>query len=241
MKSHNLKSWFTKILLFFSLSVLAISFSFVSKYCYEFIKDIKTSEVKLEANLTYLKPEKINKIVKNYLGTGFYQIDLDKLKFDLEKLSWVETANLSRKWPSTLIVEIEEKQPLAVVNNSSLLSVNGEIFFPDSDFYNNSLPIFYSKEEFIDELTQKFHQISKSIKPLNLQIKELELMSDGGLRTLLDRNINLYLGSYELTERLENFTTAYRYKLNKDIGKIAYIDLRYTNGIAVGWKMPKRK
>jgi cell division septal protein FtsQ len=44
------------------------------------------------------------------------------------------------------------------------------------------------------------------------------------------------LGTHEKKQRLYRFVKAYNQSLKKDQASIAYVDMRYTTGMAVGWK-----
>jgi cell division protein FtsQ len=45
------------------------------------------------------------------------------------------------------------------------------------------------------------------------------------------------LGTFDLSDRITRFIVAYKKKLNLSISDISYIDLRYTNGVAVAWTL----
>ena len=74
------------------------------------------------------------------------------------------------------------------------------------------------------------------LKRSDMTISEIEIMPDQSLRAILNNGIMLFLGQEGLLDRLNRFTLAYHNKLEKMSHKIDYIDLRYVNGIAIGWK-----
>jgi len=51
---------------------------------------------------------------------------------------------------------------------------------------------------------------------------------EGGIEVLVDAQDTL--------AKLERFTVLYDRQLAADIGSIARIDLRYRNGVAIGWR-----
>jgi cell division protein FtsQ len=53
---------------------------------------------------------------------------------------------------------------------------------------------------------------------------------------MLDNGIALILGRTALVERLNRFVLAYELNLKEHIEQIVYIDCRYTNGLAIGYK-----
>ncbi len=67
---------------------------------------------------------------KVYIGYPIMQIDLWKIKADLEKLTWIKRATVTRQLPSTLSISVSERQPMALWQNSgniSLIDSEGEI------------------------------------------------------------------------------------------------------------------
>lgn len=64
----------------------------------------------------------------------------------------------------------------------------------------------------------------------------LELAQRGSWRFRLDNGMQVILGTHEKKQRLHRFVKAYNQSLKKDQASIAYVDMRYTTGMAVGWK-----
>ena len=71
---------------------------------------------------------------------------------------------------------------------------------------------------------------------MGLTIQELDLSTNGSWKILLDNGIAVILGKTGLSERMTRFMLAYQHSLQAQSQQIAYIDLRYTNGFAIGWK-----
>ena len=49
-------------------------------------------------------------------------------------------------------------------------------------------------------------------------------------------NITITLGSKNIKEKISIFFKAYKTLNSSDLKKIRYIDMRYSNGFAIGWK-----
>lgn len=48
--------------------------------------------------------------------TSMFEVDVDHVAAELKKLSWVDTATVTREWPSTVKVVIQEQIPVALVH-----------------------------------------------------------------------------------------------------------------------------
>lgn len=64
---------------------------------------------------------------KVHIGYPILEIDLWKIKANLEKLTWVKHASVTRQLPSTLSISMVERQPMALWQN------NGKVTLIDSD------------------------------------------------------------------------------------------------------------
>lgn len=236
MNTSRLEAYLIKLIYFTTFIILTLAIFYAYQLADKFVAGIKVSEVKIRADLKNLDIQDVYEVINNYLDQSFYSIKLTEIKSKLEQLPWISNASINRSWPTVLDLIIEENKPLAYLSNGSILSDRKEIFYPNKLKHKLKIPKFIAAEEFVDEIVDKYYLFSSKLQPEGFTITEFELMPDGGFRTLLDDNINLYLGSYELNDRLDNFTIAFRYKLKDKANKISYVDLRYTNGVAVGWK-----
>ena len=56
----------------------------------------------------------ISDIAVKYVDRSMLSVDLDKVRAEVMKLGWVKDARVSRRLPDALIVEVVERQPVAV-------------------------------------------------------------------------------------------------------------------------------
>ena len=217
------------------LLLLAAGSFFVVKSAREYINNIKITGISIDGDISYLALDDVYNVVSVYNGSSFYSLNLFKLKKDLLALPWVEKVSISREWPSLLKIYVVEKEPFAIIESGGMISTKGKVFYPKHKL-DLSLPIFFGNLNLMDDIIQKYFKILAYVEPLGFKIKELELMPDQGWRILIGDNLNLYLGSKDLEDRLANFSAAFKLLLSSKINEISYVDLRYTNGISVSWK-----
>ena len=74
------------------------------------------------------------------------------------------------------------------------------------------------------------------VTPLGLSVANLKQMQDNGLRAELSNGIEIILGEDDFSIKLSRFGLAYKNVIKLVETKVAYVDLRYINGIAVGWR-----
>lgn len=86
---------------------------------------------------TYTPKEKIIAAItgredegKIYIGYPIMDIDLWQIKANLEKLTWIKSASVTRQLPSTLSISVVERQPMALWqdnNKVNIIDINGKV------------------------------------------------------------------------------------------------------------------
>ncbi len=168
-----------------------------------------------------------------YGGMGLLDVDLDQLKSEVETLPWVAKARVSRQWPSTLVVDLEEHRLVARWNETGYVSDQGlkiEGYRADED-----LPLLRSKAAEPMELLQQYRRLSQAMSQINLQLIELHESSTGDLELFLENGILLKLGNKDLLNRIQRFIAVWKLELFQRADSIEGIDVRYANGLAVNW------
>lgn len=62
---------------------------------------------------TYIDPADLDPIVSSLVGTPLAQVDLGDVRRRVEENVWVRTVDVSRDWPRTLHIDIQERRPVA--------------------------------------------------------------------------------------------------------------------------------
>lgn len=170
---------------------------------------------------------------------NYFSVSLSDIRDAAEKSPWVESASVSRQWPDVVRVQITEKQPVARWGNQGLMSSKGELFVPVSASGTESLPILFGPPDKARYVMEQYGAMNSILRTLNLRIVELQLTDRMSWFLRLDSGVQLVVDQADTIEKLQRFAYLYQRQLEPDIAKIATIDLRYRNGVAVGWKTEK--
>lgn len=215
------------------LTTLAIggifTYQWVKKLGYLPIEVVSFSET-----LRYEDPDQIRALVTPIAAQGFFACDLNLLKENLENLPWIAKATVQRKWPNKLQIHLTEHQPLAIWEDKGVVNAAGHLFFPSTLTNVGNLPKFAGDQIYIPDMVELYAVLLRKLQPLGLNVVKLYIMPDQGWRVVLEDGTMLILGRQELIERLQRFVLAYTSKLNSMRDRIKVVDLRYTNGLAVG-------
>lgn len=208
-------------------------------------------QVIIKGEYNEVDPNSIKSILQPYLNTGLLQLKTGTLRQELQDLPWVETAELDRDWPNTLVIVLTEKIPVARWRNNALITAAGEVFFPPTDTIPKNLPVLETSSNLITEGIALLQEVKIAVASINLQVKSLILTQRQTLSLTLqsiptttdsaDSNSNqgtiqVLLGEEDIQNRLNRFISVYPKVFANRLNQVEYADMRYTNGMAVKWK-----
>ncbi|MBA4249838.1 MAG: hypothetical protein C0432_04985 [Candidatus Puniceispirillum sp.] len=111
---------------------------YILNFCNFTVKKIQVIGIK---NVTR---NKIDQIVASQSTKIISQIDIDKIKEDVEKIEWVDRVYIQRRLPSILRIEVIERHPVAIWQNKKknyLVDKSGKIIHSTISKDFSSLPI----------------------------------------------------------------------------------------------------
>ena len=193
------------------------------------IKNVISSE------LINVNEDDISKAVKYLYSKSFFEIDLNYLKNKLEKIEWVRKINVRRSYPNEIIIDIEEHTPILIWNNKMYINMYGEKF--NVSKIDKNIPLLISDESRINEVFTYFKLFNEKLSSRKLDFKITKIM-ENEIRSLtisLSSGINIQLGSKDVNNKIPLFFEIYKSLNTRDLNKIRYIDMRYSNGFSVGW------
>lgn len=166
-------------------------------------------------------------------GKSFLTLSLDDLRDHAESLGWVEAADVTRKWPSTMVIHIKERVPVAVWNDKKLVSNQGAVFAAVNEYNTKALPQLWGPTKRLQDVMRYYHRISKVLTGPGMKIKQLKV--DAGLtaRMTLKNGMKVVVDRDNFAFKLRRFARLYRKVLLGDERKVKRADLRYADGVAV--------
>jgi len=179
----------------------------------------------------------VEKIVRARLGgDGLVSVDLEDISRGLRTLPWVDRAAVQRSWPRGLKIEIVEQTAVGRWNNAGLLNARGELFLSEARFVPPELPQLAGPVHSEQEVTARYLAAQGHLTEVGMRLAALELDARGAWNLTLDNGVMVRLGRRQVDERFERFVVAAARLVSQRGPDIAYVDMRYSNGFAVGWK-----
>jgi cell division protein FtsQ len=179
----------------------------------------------------------LEKVVRARLGgAGLVTVNLAAISRGLAQLPWVESAAVERSWPRGLKVEIVEQTAVARWNGAGLLNANGALFISEPRFVPPELPQLTGPSGTEGEVTQRYLSTQGRLTEIGMRLVALELDARGAWNLTLDNGVIVRLGRQQTDQRVDRFMVAAAKLVTQRATDIAYVDMRYSNGFAVGWK-----
>ena len=200
--------------------------------------DRPIAKVSVRGELTYVDRQAVQARMAPFVEASFFKVDLDALRHDLEQMPWIAHVEARRIWPDEVMVRLDEQLPIARWGDESLLNNNGQAFAPDDLTQYEHLPQLHGPKRAQQRVMQQYQMLSQMLRPLGFSIARLELRERGSWFVTTKQGVELLLGRDQIIEKMRRFTAIYQQALVQESDKIARIDLRYANGLAVAWREP---
>ncbi|MGE4406891.1 cell division protein FtsQ/DivIB [Pseudomonas sp.] len=198
--------------------------------------DRPIAKVSVQGELGYVSREAVQQRIAPFVEQSFFKVDLNGLRHQLEEMPWIAHVEVRRVWPDEVLVRLDEQLPIARWGGEALLNNKGQAFAPDDLSRYEHLPHLYGPKRAQQRVMQQYQMLSQMLRPLGFSIARLELRERGSWFLTTNQGIELLLGRDQVVEKMRRFTAIYQQALEQESEKIARIDLRYANGLAVAWQ-----
>lgn len=199
--------------------------------------------VQVEGELRHASRQVIAARVLPVATGDYFTVDLEAIRQAALGAAWVDEVVVSRRWPDGVRVQVREKQPVALWGAGGLISSRGDLFVP-GDLARQAvdtehLPILFGPGDKGTYVMEQYRAMNSILRVLDMRIVELQLTDRMSWFLRLDTGIQLVVDQVDTLGKLQRFAYLYERQLKPDAGNIATVDLRYRNGVAIGWRMPQ--
>jgi cell division protein FtsQ len=194
--------------------------------------------ISMDGSFQRVSPGQIEKAVAPFSQSGFMSADLDAIERSVEALPWVEHARIQRRWPNSLHVTVVEQTAAARWGESGLLNTRGELFVRSATHVPAELPHLSGPEGTESQVAQRYLSVQGRMLEAGMRIAALRLDERGAWEMDLDSGVTVRLGRRDVDERIDRFIRTASQVISHRLNEITYVDMRYSNGFAIGWRNP---
>ena len=196
------------------------------------------NQLKIKGKFEHLNPAQIETVV-NKLGVGnFFSVQLSDIKREVEKLAWVQNADVRREWPNTLTIDVAEHRPVMRWGKQRWINSHAEVIqLPDKVELESPI-VLNGHARDAKLLLQTALRWKRQLQKAGLHLAELSLSESHAWRLTLqntakDNSFELLLGRDEVEQRLARFEFLFAGEFRQANLKLEHVDARYPDGLAV--------
>lgn len=184
----------------------------------------------------HVDQKEVQSVITPLVDHGFFTVNVEYIKDRLLQMPWISHIFVKRRWPDQIDITLVERNAIANWNGESLLSDVGELFVPKQGSFPNHLPRFVGPQGKQIIMLTHYKDMNRLFAPLHAKISYLELTPYLTWKLTLDNGITLQAGHKDILTRLDHFVKVYAKIVGNRAEDVDYIDLRYSNGMAVRWR-----
>ncbi len=191
--------------------------------------------LRVQGELQRVDRAQLQAVVMPHAQRGFFAVDLEAVQQAVDKLDWVDRAEVRKHWPDVLEVRIREFRPFARWGQDRLLSERGHLFPIRKLQVPAGLPLLDGPETRVPEVVALYNQAREQLADVG-GIRGVALDRRGSWSITLRDGTQVVLGRNDPVPRLARFAPLLpALQSGHPMQRLQRADLRYTNGFALVW------
>jgi cell division protein FtsQ len=193
--------------------------------------------VSVSGRFQRVAPVDVERVVKQQVrGAGLLSVNLDAVRHAIHTLPWVDAVSVQRAWPRGLHVLVIEQVAAARWGDTGLLNTRGELFSRDERHMPPELAQLSGPDGKESVVAQRYLAAQGRLIQAGLRLTAMRLDARGAWEFDLSNGVTVRLGRRQIDERFDKFINAALKLVTQRGDDISYVDMRYTNGFAIGWR-----
>mgnify|MGYP000122569560 FL=1 len=188
--------------------------------------------VEIEGEFRYWQANDLAKQLLWVKEQNFFSLDVRQVKYKIEQLALIKSAQVKKVWPDTLLVKFKEDIPVAVWNQQTLLNPKGEELLLPERLNTNELPKLFGPQQKTAQVMRQFQRFQTRLSSVNAAMVSLTMNSVGSWQMQLENGWTIRLGRQQIEQRVERLIELLKILPQE---KVAVVDLRYGKGAAIKW------
>lgn len=201
-----------------------------------FVLDRPLQRLLVEGDFRRVSAAEIGEAIRPQLNGGFVSVDLEAIRAVVQALPWIAEVHVRRRWPDGVRVRVREQDAIARWDGQYLLNSDGEVFVKVAPEAFMELPLLHGPDGSEARVTERFKALGADLHGVRLQLEAVRLDLRGAWSIRLANGPEVRFGRRDVDGRIDRFLQLAAGPLADRFNNIRYIDMRYSNGFAVGWR-----
>lgn len=195
-------------------------------------------DVEVEGN-EFLQDEEILQLVEIDSSKHLFAFDLRNIEEQVSQHQLIEKTTIARALPSTLVIRVQEKEPLAILYDGKLYPIDKEGTSLEA-FQSEIImdfPVITKRPEeaaAFRQILSFLQEIKENRFSLYSQISEVSFSSSKGIYFYLSKAaIPVIVGHGDFRKRSDKFLRILKTLKNEQFASIKYFDLRFKDQVVM--------
>lgn len=187
--------------------------------------------------IVHAPKDEVRNIASSYSGRNLFRLELEGLRSQLRSIAWIESVALEKKLPDTLVVEVQERRPAALVDRKDGLHYvdpNGVVFARlTPEVGDPDLPLIEDAPEHEIAAAVAFLQTLRQTRPeLYARVSQLRVLPSAGY-AIWDRDLqaSIRLDASTVDRWMQVYGIVQAEGMGR--GSIDYADVRFRDRIVI--------
>lgn len=195
-------------------------------------------QLKIKGKLRHLDPVQVEETVKRLQVGNFFSIELMQIKSAIERLQWVQNADVRREWPNTLMIHIDEHRPVMRWGKAQWITSSGQVISLPEELEFDSKVTLHGNEKDAQLILHTAVRWKRQFTGTGLELTAASLSGSHAWTLTLQDKLNqqtfdLLLGRDDVEHRLARFQFLFAGRLKRPDLQLRRVDARYPDGLAV--------
>jgi len=216
-------------------SLLLLPLLLGAHYLAQIDRLLPVRSIQLQGSFEHLDQREVEATLQDYIGQGFFSLDILRMQQALQDMAWTETVSIRRIWPDQIRVAILEKKPVARWDDDHLLSDSARVYPADTRAFAH-LPLVHAANHSPAWVLRQFDRLQARFEGVDERLVSLRVDSRGAFDIELINGLQIKLGRDDIDHKIDRLANIYLRQILPRREQIERLDLRYSNGFAVAWK-----
>ena len=205
-------------------------------------------KITLTGDAAHVDRKQLQASVVEMIEGNYFSLNDTKIAEAISELPWVDTVRLRRQWPDTLMIDIEEYQPIAHWGDAQWLTTTGKLVtLPLAS--NVVLPQLDGPLNSADRVWETYQKWSALFARNGIRLRKMRLSKQHLYNLKLEyttyqenapRGFDMVLAEGNADQQLVTFLSSRRQALIDFPRQIKTVDLRYTSGFSISRHEPEK-
>jgi cell division protein FtsQ len=228
------RSWLTRSLSLLALVSVVVGLLWGGDRLFQKL-DVPIGVIGVKGEFTHVDQGDVQAMVGPLINGGILSLNLTKIRHQLELHPWIEQVDVSRQWPGGLVINVVEAVAIARWAGHGFLTSRGEMLEIGDNSDLMHLPLLQGEMHTERSLMKAYREVAQLLLPSDLKIVALRRDVRGALWLSLENGLELVVGRGQVMEKIRRFLVVWELALKTQVERIARVDIRYDNGVAVQW------